>query len=344
MHDLNALGVRPDTHPEVRVRMGLKASGGGVVEKERFHLALFKTPASGQKAVSVPHPDFAVFNAVFNATTAIKEPPPNRDDFRDGQDFEHARDAYADAVARARAAHNAPRRVLRGNLVHAQFEAPERAGDGCIFTRFTAQQLPGIGANPFRRPACIGNGVEAKRWDGKAFATIRCPGDLCEFRQERLVRGQPTTDCKRSSTLVFQLRWRPTDKITALPCARACIETAGMYSFATAQWWGFYQVVVQQWRLLGGEGAPNVFGLPIRLVLTETSVPQRGAKVWVPELHTDLQDGQNLQGFLEARANGLALAKPLLTSDGTRLAIPDFGARDVVEAEYEPIDVERPAP
>lgn len=319
MHDLAALGVRPDTHPEVRVRMGLKGQSGGVVERDRFHLMMFKTPGSGMKAVSVPHPDFAEFNRIFT---------PKGDD-----DMENDRE---------RRRHNALRRVLRGTLIHGQFEAPSRTGDGCIFTRFSANRLPNVPENPLRRPACSGDGHEATRWNGREFITLPCPGDRCEFRQEYQSRQGPTTDCKRASTLVFQLRWRASDSIKPLPCARACIETAGMYSFATAQWWGFYQVIAQQWTLLGGQGAPDVFGLPIRLVLTETSVPQRGAKVWVPELHTDLPEGQTLQEFLVWRAKALAEARPLLTSDGTRLQIPDFSARDVVEADYEP--VERPAP
>lgn len=342
MHDLNALGIRPDTHPEVRVRMGLKGPTGGVIEKDRFHLALYKATGSGQKAVSVPHPDFGVFNAKY----VPDKPPPRESDFAGDnrrEDFEHARDEYNAAINAKRLAHNAARRVLRGTLIHAEFEAPERTGNGCIFSRFAAHQLDGIPANPFRRPACTGNGVEAKRWNGTEFVTIRCPGDLCEYRQERMVRGQPTTPCKRTSTLVFQLRWRATDKIAPMPCARACIEVAGMVSVATLQWWGFYEVICQQWALLGGTGAPAVFGLPIRLVLTETTFPQRGARAWVPELHTDLPEGQTLQEFLVWRANTLAQAKPLLASDGTRLQIPDFSARDVVEAEYETMDVERPA-
>lgn len=340
MHDLKALGVRPDTHPEVRVRMGLKGRNGGVVEKDRFHLAMFKTPNSGQRAVSVAHPDFGLFNAPFTP----KGEPPKQDDFTRREDYEYERDAFEATQARARLAHNAARRVLRGTLIHAQFEAPGRLGDGCIYTRFSAQKLPGVGENPRRRPACTGDGTTAQRWNGREFAEIRCDGDRCEFRQERMERGQAMTDCKRTSTLVFQLRWRSTDKIAAMPCARACIETGGMYSFATAQWWGFYQVIAQQWSLLGGQGSPDVFGLPIRLVLTETSVPQRGAKVWVPELHTDLPEGQTLQEFLVWRAQTLAQAGSLLTSDGSRLQIPDFTARDVVEADYEPVDVERPAP
>lgn len=42
---------------------------------------------------------------------------------------------------------------------------------------------PGIPRHPRRGPACMGNGTVAQRWDGRQYATIRCPGEQCQYAQ-----------------------------------------------------------------------------------------------------------------------------------------------------------------
>ncbi len=328
-HDLHALGVRPDQHPAVRVRMGLKATKGyGVTHKDRFHLAEYRANGSGMEARSVPHPSYAAFNALH---------PPEL-----ARAHERGESVDEQEAANLQAAHNQKRRELRGTLIHGEFHAPARTEGGCAFTRFAAHQLPGQGANPFRRPACTGDGHVAQRWNPKSatFEEIACAGDRCEFRQEVTIQGRPVTPCARVTTLLFQLRWPATTPFPALP---AMIEVKGPVSVATMQWWGFYAAICEQWKQLGGQGEPNVYGLPIRIGLVRRTFQTRKSEVWVPEIHPDLPDGQTLQSFLVWRAQQLAEARPLLSSEGRPLlALP--GAREVVEADYEDVPVERPAP
>ena len=301
---LVALGIKPDTHPPVRIRMGKKADRGyGVVDRDAFHLAHFRANGSGKDARSIPHPSFASFNA----------------------------------------APNEKRRLLRGNLVHAQFAASERLGTkGACYTRFRANSLPGVAhaSVPGMRPACTGDGVFASRWDprAKSFVEIACPGDLCEFRQTP--DGKEFPPCLRSSSLVLQLRWPG----HPFPCLMAMIESGGSHSHASHQWWGFYTTIKAQWdEIVGDDSTPDVYGIPIQLQLFERAMVRSAKRVWVPELHLDFDAGQTLQDFLLFRARNRREARTLITTDRTPLALPDFGAVEAVDATYEPIDVERPA-
>lgn len=298
---LVALGIKPDLHPPVRIRMGEKKKEGfGVVGKGMFHLCDFRAVGNGTNARSVPHASFGSYNGA----------PEDR------------------------------RRTLWGNLVHAQFVAPQRLGTiGACYTRFRADTLPGIalGSVQGNRPACTGDGVFATRWNPrtKGFDEIGCPGDLCEFRQ---ADGDNMPPCKRSSSLVFQLRWPAK---YPFPCLNAFIETAGSWSFASQQWWGFYTHIKQQWAEIVGDGStPDVYGLPIRLQLVERTSLGSKRKQWVPELSLDFEEGKTLQDFLLFRSRARRETRSLITSDRTPLSLPDYGAVEAVDATYEP--VERP--
>ena len=292
---LQNLGIKPDLRPEVRVRMGRKGDRGGVVEKDRFHLCTGRASGAGMRAVSDPHPSFAAFNG---------------------------------AEARYR-------QELRGTLIHARWEAPGRHGDGSIWSRFDAARLPGHEVPPGMRPCCSGDGARARRWVRGKWTDIACPGDACQFRQPRLEGKNEVTDCKRISTLVFQLRWLEGASSRPLPSCPAFIESGGPWSYATMQWWGFYQGIQAQWVQMGGAGEPDLYGLPIRLSLQRRTVPGRGAEVWVPELYTDFAAGQTLQGFLAWRAAQAEAARPLLAGTAP-LALPGavLGARGTVEVGY----------
>lgn len=333
------LNISIDRRPEVRIRMGRKPDKGfGVVAKDRFHLMNFQAEGSGTKAKSTPHPGFAAFNVDL------------------GQ-----RGLSGDALTHA----NRHFRTLYGVLIHSQWEQPSRLEPGCAYSRFSAHRLPGVGGGPGGRPACHGDGREAQRWNGDAYQTIPCPSDACEFRQyKRDQRGNDYTDCKRISTLVFQLRWPPgpcpeckgrmpavtscavcegTGKVDRdLPNATAMIESGGAYSYATSQWWGFYTAIVEQFRAIGGKGEPNLYGLPVRLSLTLRTVPARQARVWVPELHTDFPPGMSLQGWLKMRhetreALGDELAGVKLLGGPVRNTM---GADEAADAVYDVLDAE----
>lgn len=305
MSTLDRLGIKPDLRPEVRVRMGRKGERGGVVEKDRFHLCCGRANGAGTNATSNPHPSFSAFNA--------------------------AEPRY--------------RQELRGTLIHARWEAPSRHGDGCAWTRFDASRLPGHEVPPGLHPVCSGDGQRARRWVRGKWQEIACPGDACQFRQPRQeTRGGKTsevTDCKRTSTLVFQLRWGEIEGKRPLPSCSCFVESGGPWSYATMQWWGFYGAIKQQWNQMGGAGEPDLYGLPIRLSLQRRTVPGRGAEVWVPELYTDFSAGQTLQSFLAWRAEQAERARPLLAG-AAPLALPGavLGARGTVEVGYTDVDAD----
>lgn len=295
---LVALGIKPDLHPPVRIRMGeKKREGFGIVGKGMFHLCEFRAVGAGTNARSVPHASFASFNSA----------DPEK------------------------------RRVLWGNLVHARFAASERLGTvGACYTRFRADTLPGIalGSVQGSRPACTGDGVSATRWNmkRKGFDAIACPGDLCEFRQ---ADGDNMPPCKRSSSMVFQLRWPAK---FPFPCLNAFLETAGSWSFASQQWWGFHMHIAQQWaEIVGDDSPPDVYGLPIRFQLVERTTLGSKRKQWVPELSLDFEEGKTLQDFLLFRARSRREARHLITSDRAPLSLPDYGAVEAVDATYEPV-------
>lgn len=330
---MTGMGINPDRRPEVRVRMGRKAAGGGVEQKDMFHLCTSRANGSGMKATSDPHPSFSGFNSA----------PPER------------------------------RRELRGSLVHATWTAPERFGDGCAWSRFDAQKLPGHESPPGKQPTCSGDGAKARRWVGRGtaarFVEIACPGDACEFRQYRKDdRGNDVADCKRSSTLVFQLRWRE-EVGDRLPCSSAFIESGGPVSLATMQWWGFYRDICAQWRrllaevggatpcplgkatghgrtcpLCQGDGAtdePNLYGMPIRLSLQQRTSAARQARIWVPELYMDFPAGQTLQGWLAWKAEQAAKAAPMLCGRSPLLLEGGVaGARETVRRGHDDIDAD----
>ena len=225
------------------------------------------------------------------------------------------------------------RQELRGTLIHTRWEAPVRHGDGSVWTRYDAARLPGHEVPPGLRPVCTGDGGRARRLVRGKWLDIACPGDACEFRQG------DAPPCKRTSTLVFQLRWLEGASSRPLPSCSAFVESGGPWSYATMQWWGFYATIETQWKQMGGVTEPDLYGLPIRLSLQRRTVPGRGAEVWVPELYTDFAAGQTLQSFLAYRAQEAERARPLLAGTAS-LALPGavLGARGTVEVGYTDVD------
>jgi len=351
--DRTALGIHARSLPTIAISRGRKKNGGGVEGKDRFWLSNANAIGSGRNAYRELAPDFAAYNDE-------PRPPPS------GAPPE-AREAYTDRLAE----HHASRRVLHATIMHARFEAAERGDlDGAVFSRFQAQTQPKSGGNapPGQAPWCTGDGHQARRWSGAAWTACPCPGNACEFRMEGTgPRGQGK-HCSKMSTLVLQLRWPeapcPACKgrgITGadrapcpvckgsgrwswgLPCARAMMETGGTYSYATDWLWGFYDLIAGQWRAIGGEGEPDLYGLPVRLSLVyKGGSGAHGAwSAWLPQMEPDFEEvGGTLQGWLAAKAAAVAQARPLLGAPLPML--PGPGAREAMEVTWESIP-SRPA-
>lgn len=367
MSTIENLGIHPSSLPTISIARGRKRPGGGVDGKDRFWLVNSRAVGSGKDAYKELAPEFAAFNAEpLPPTIRQEQNEPDRD-------FNERRAAAQDAYAARLSETHQGRRILHGTILHARFEAEERGDlDGAVYSRFQAQAKPssqGGKPPPGQRPWCTGNGHTASRWTGSEWAQVPCPGDRCEFRKEGTGPRNAGKHCGKQSTLVLQLRWPmapcPGCKgrgvvgrdATAcavckgagkwswgLPTARAMMETGGTYSYATDWLWGFRELIVGQWRALGGEGEPDLYGLPVRLTLQYKSGDGPNGKwaAWLPQMEPDLEEsGGTLQGWLAAKARAMAEARPLLAAGVPTLRLAGPGAKEATEAQWEP--VERPA-
>lgn len=159
------------------------------------------------------------------------------------------------------------RRILRGVLTHAT-----RAE--CFEHRLLMQAFPkGYPAprsHPRMKPVCEGDGKHAVRWMQEAddFQPIRCPNDLCEFRQ--------TTPplCKPFMRVLFSLRW-PDGNPLPTPLVK---YTSGAWS-TTANWVGFFDALdtAIKWCVeeQGIWPAPTYYGLPFTMSLIESTNRQK---------------------------------------------------------------------
>lgn len=356
--DRQALGIHASSLPTIAISRGRKKEGGGVIGKDRFWLTNARAVGSGRNAYRELAPEFAAYNDEIA--------PPDRRAFGDNEGaYRDACDSYQTRLA----AHHATRRVLHATIMHASFEARGRGDlDGAVFSRFQAATMPqGFGQRtpPGQAPWCCGDGRTARRWDGAKWGEVTCPGDRCPYRVEGTgPRGQGK-HCQKMSTLVLQLRWPdapcPACKgrgITGpdrapcavckgagrwswgLPCTRAMLETGGTYSYATDWLWGFYDLIAGQWAAIGGEGEPNLYGLPVRLSLVYKggSGAQGNWSAWIPQMEPDFEEsGGTLQGWLAAKAAAMDAARPLLSAAVPTRMLPSPGAREVTEATWEDV-------
>ena len=150
-----------------------------------------------------------------------------------------------------------------------------------------AYQLPKHKMNPNKIPTCMGNGKNAKRWDGKEFQEIKCPNHLCEFRQ-----GKPAP-CKPFARLAFQLRWEEDKPWAGLPTP--------LVKFETHSWYNIDKVIIpffaglhKQALALGAHNY-NLYGLPCAIKLGKRQAA--GNLVPAISIATDFPPGINLQQF-----------------------------------------------
>ena len=152
------------------------------------------------------------------------------------------------------------RKVLRGNLVHASQTA-------CFEHHLKAQVLRG--AHPNKRPACIGDGVHATRWEGgdpDDFMNIKCLNELCEYR----LTTPPK--CKPFMRMLFRLRW-PDGVALPTPLVKF---TSGSWN-TTANFLGFFEYMHSTAKELGIENY-TFFGFPFLLTLhRQTKASSRSA-------------------------------------------------------------------
>lgn len=273
----------------VAVATGRKKPGAGFpVDTHRFFLVNARADGKGQAAVRAMHPAYARFNATTPGANDTQE------------------------------SHDAARAQLRGVLVHAT--EPE-----ALWTNYRAQTLPGH-EHPKMAPSCEGDGTRARRWMGKDYADIECPGPKCQYQQPGTRNGRSTRPlCTPYACLVFQLRFEN------MPCLPAKYETRGFEGCGNLK--GFFEDITRQATALG-VASPSLYGLPFVLDLSRRSDGAKQTKWFVASMSPDFPPGMTLQQFLLRQVEERALLvtkSPLLL--GTAPTVTD-----AMDADFEAVD------
>jgi len=181
------------------------------------------------------------------------------------------------------------RQIIRFYIVH-----PVHMRDGwdsmidTFSFQLKAYQIPKIPAHEQGIPSCVGNGKEAIRWDGKDFSEIKCPNNLCEFRQ-----GRPSP-CKPFARMAFQMRWDENEAWGNLPTPFTKWETKSWYNIDKVLM-PFFAGLHKQAMALGVENY-NLYGLPCVIKLGKRA-SKKGNVVPAISIGTDLPNGMTLQAF-----------------------------------------------
>jgi len=182
------------------------------------------------------------------------------------------------------------RKVLKGNIVHAHM-------DDCFEHHLKAQVIKSP-AHPNKKPQCVGDGVNAVRWIGPGpddFKNIKCPHDLCEFRQKK-----PPL-CKPWMRFLFKVRWQEGSPLPT-PLAKF---TSGAWN-TTANFKGFFDSFYEAAKNLNIEN-PQMFGLPFIMSLAYQTKPSAKSKFPVVTISSEVDP---IDFFLAQRKNMDAISAP----------------------------------
>jgi len=152
-----------------------------------------------------------------------------------------------------------------------------------------AYQIPRIPQHEKKFPTCVGNGIQATRWNGEEFLDIKCPNNLCQFRNGK------QKFCKPYARFTFQLRWPEHEAWAILPTPLVKFETHSWYNIDKVLM-PFFAGLHKQAEALGIKDY-SLYGLPGVLKLGKR-VAGQGKVVPSISIATDFQNGMTLQGFL----------------------------------------------
>ena len=204
------------------------------------------------------------------------------------------------------------RKVLLGNLVHASQQA-------CFEYQLKAQVIGS--AHPDRKPACVGDGIHAVRWEGPDpddFMQIKCPNERCEFRLTEPPK------CKPFARLLFRLRWQDGVNLPT-PLVK---YTTGSWN-TTANLLGFFEHIDRVARELGLEQY-TLFGFPFILTLQDQT--KASTKSRFPVVHISPEQDP-VQFFMAQRQNIAQLQQQHL------VALPELQDTGEVYEDVQSINV-----
>lgn len=211
------------------------------VEKDRFHL-LEPHETDGMRR---PHPDFAFFNAYNRENTPETE--------------------------------IAKRRAVSGVIAHGSWDYRE---NGCLEQHLTAYKLPNRPSPPSKLPACVGDGVTARRFFGEKgpddFRSITCPNDECPYRKPVSDREGPP--CRPFTRFLFRLDWQGSAAEGKAPTPVVKLTSGSFYTFAAIA--GLKKSLDDAATALGIDPAiVSPFGLRFRLMVsTKTQAAKPGER------------------------------------------------------------------
>lgn len=148
----------------------------------------------------------------------------------------------------------AKRRMVRGRLVHA-------SQADCFEHHLKAQVL--TKGHPNKRPACVGDGKTALRWQGgdaEDFVEIKCPHERCEYRLSTPPK------CKPFMRFLFQPIWN--DDRFPQPLVKF---TSGSWN-TVRNFIGFFDQIFE---MVDDLKIPNfsLYGYPFTMTLVERTKP-----------------------------------------------------------------------
>lgn len=176
-----------------------------------------------------------------------------------------------------------------------------------------AYQAPGKQEGAQKGWWCRGDGKCAQRWDGKQFQSIPCPGELCEFQQEKYGPKGNQAHCKPNLRLIAQFNWsdQPDGRPNPLPKVVFQLDSKSWNNIANAN--GLFDMIHKITEKMGyARGQFPIFNLCFTMNLKERVKGQKKFPEISFSLDTDLMDWIGKVHQLEqSGSHQIAAPKPL---------------------------------
>ena len=206
--------------------------------------------------------------------------------------------------------------------------------------RRQAQKFPASGGaaaltHPKLAAVCVGNGVEARRWNGHDYSLLPCPGDQCPYAQAGMSdRGPTAAPCKPWMRFIARFDWPAVDgkHLPNVP-----------FKFTSGSWntvknfLGFFDAFNRACQGFGVDpDRVPLFGLPVLLTLSEPTNVEAKSRFPVVGVQMagegDLIEWISMQLQRGAEVRRLASASAPLALTDSAMHTPE-----VIAADYDTI-------